>query len=202
MLPRTDTEDQTHPLFPETLCDKNKSCSDDLPGSSHSAAHAWEHPLEKHLFDSSQWEEVQEPTLHPHPPPPPCLQPFVVFWADHGESGFTDPVSWTGTLCIFMFHPNQSRGREWDSLPAEFPVPNAPWVLWKLSFAFPNFQVLNRVDPCWVHLCLPHQLFHLPFAALHFLCPTDLCFTCAPAEKQLETELLDSDYRYCCLITA
>lgn len=36
-------------------------------------------------------KEVREPTLPP--PRPPCLQPLVAFWADHGVSGFTAPIS-------------------------------------------------------------------------------------------------------------
>lgn len=70
-------------------------------------------------------KEVQEPTLHP---PPHCFQPLLASPADHGESKRAAPIALKRhavelSLCVFVFHPNHSSGKERDSLPAEFPVP-------------------------------------------------------------------------------
>ena len=110
-------------------------------------------------------KEVQEPTLHP---PHPRFQPLLISPADHSESNLTAPIQLKRhavelSLCVFMFHPNHSSGKERDSLPAEFPVPKRSPGTMKAVICIPQFPSVERVHPCWIHLCrcLPYQLFYL-----------------------------------------
>lgn len=102
-------------------------------------------------------------TLHV-PPPPPCLQPLVVFWAHHNER-LHGPSELKRhivqlSLCVFMFHPNQSIGREWDSLPAEFSVPKCSLGTVKAVICIPQFpsaeqswSILNTPLPSSPAVC-------------------------------------------------
>lgn len=122
-------------------------------------------------FTAMATKEVQEPTLHP---PPPCFQPLLVSPADHGESNLTAPIQLKKhavklSLCIFMFHPNHSSGKEQDSLPAEFPVPKRSPGTVKAVICIPQFPSVEQGSSV-LHTLLPLPSLPAVLPAAYCVC--------------------------------